>query len=293
MALVDTLTAVAANIIGTQTTRALSPVDIAFAIRTDFWEKDKEYLHWQSYYDGHHRDPRSLLNDPLALITSLGAGDYNWQPRHNAMAKVVDTVVNRLSVSGFTPDFGGPDDAPETPQQQAVKDALSAWWRTARMDETQNTVHAQAFIKGDAYLITRIAGGVPFWTYRDALMMLPVYDLDNVTMLSCYETWSEWVQDNGIARERRRLTIYRPNEISKWWMWLGGATWQPWTADGDGGVIAWVDTNGQPLGIPVHHFRNKPRGASFGRSELADLVALQDEYNRRAWDTSQASAFAG
>ncbi|HXI14813.1 MAG TPA: phage portal protein [Chloroflexota bacterium] len=287
----DTLVVMQA--IGTAITRlvgtppALSPVDLAYAARTESLERDREYLHHSNYYQGHQRDPRPLLTNPLARVSSLGAGDYNWQPRHNALAKVIDTLVNRLSVYGFTAD--GLSDV----DRATVATLLGGWWRAARMDEVQNTLHAQAFITGDAYLVTRIgAAGRPYWTYHHALTMLPVYDSEG-TMRACYQVLSEYIQDDGLSRERRRLTIYRPGEISKYWSWAGVGEWKLWTEDGDGGLIPWLDTQGQPLGIPVHHFRNRPRGADFGTSELEALIPLQDEYNRRVYNVSQAAAYAG
>ena len=45
----------------------------------------------------------------------------------------------------------------------------------------------------------------------------------------------------------------------------------------------WTDTGdqfGEPLGIPVIHYRNDPRGKNHGRSELVDVIPIQDTANK-------------
>jgi hypothetical protein len=45
-----------------------------------------------------------------------------------------------------------------------------------------------------------------------------------------------------------------------------------------------VDGSGEPLGVPVAHFKNKGVGFSFGKSELHDLIPAQDALNKMVLD---------
>jgi hypothetical protein len=70
--------------------------------------------------------------------------------------------------------------------------------------------------------------------------------------------------------ERLRINVYWPDRIQKFEHADGGLKPLPGEE--------WTDKLGEPLGLPVVHFRN--RGKPYGRSEIRDAVPLQDAVNR-------------
>lgn len=273
----------------------LSPVDLAHVARADSLvkERDTAYQKFADYYAGQHEDPRVI---DFGDRTPSARSSAPFSHAHNFLAVVVDVLVERLAVRGF--GVAGDGLGPEAAADLGAR--LWDWWQANRMDETAVTLHAQTLIKGDSFVLVDYdpVKQMPRFVYNDALEIDPVYDDRTHRMTAVYKTWSEsYEDDRGYRRIRYRLTKYTPSEILK--LHREGGAWQLWREDldsngqPDGGRIAWVDRRGQPLGIPVIHFRNKPRGDDFGRSELADTIALQDEINRRVWATSEAISYQG
>lgn len=296
MGFFDRLASVAAGIVASQAIRTprLSALDLAYAERTETLLPDRQdalYALYQNYYDGRQNDPRDLdfgSADPATVTTPFRA-------RHNFMSVVVDVLVERLSVVGFAVTGDGLSDAAAA----GIAGQLWRWWQQNRMDEHQVTVHAQAAIKGDAFLLVDYdaESDRPRFTFHDATEVTPLYDAGH-HMSAAYKFWVEhYTTESGQLRARRRLTKYSPDLIEKFAD--EGDGWTLWTADldadgnPDGGVIAWVNGAGDPLGIPFVHFKNKPRGGDYGRSEVADAIPLQDELNRRVWATSEAASYEG
>lgn len=271
----------------------LTPLDLARAERSYTAERDAAYHLYQDYYDGKQHDPRDIdFGDTAGRTRSP-----HFPARHNLCALVVDVLAERLAVTGVA--AAGADSAAGPAQADALAETLWSWWQANRMDAVQITVHAQALIKGDAFLLCDYDGaaGRPRWTFHDALTVAPVYDAGH-RMTAAFKVWTEDYEDgSGYPRTRRRITHYTPARIEKWAN--EGRGWVLWTFDTDaagnpdGGVIDWTDTAGAPLGVPVIPFRNRPRGADYGTSELADVLPVQDEYNRRVWNTSEAMSYAG
>lgn len=289
----------------------LSPIDIQWAERGDSLstERDNRYQFFQWYYDGFQRDP----TDPDFGNPPVPTTQPTFASRHNFCAVVVDVMVERLAVEAFTvnraDDAATPEpDQADDEQLAAVSRQLWSWWQQNRMDETQLTVHAQALIKGDSYVFVDWDNdrNRPRLTFNDALAtegsgqtVTPVYDAQH-QLDAVYKTWVErYVDASNNIRLRQRITKYTDDTVAKFARDGFGGTWRVWTedldADGnpDGGIIPWVDQQGQPLGIPIFHFRNKPRGSDFGRSELDDLIPAQDSYNDRHRAADDAFAYAG
>lgn len=284
-------------------TPRLSALDVAWAERGDTITNDRDlrYQFYSWYYEGAHRDPRDLdfadATIPRTKPTYAG--------RHNFMSVVVDVMVERLQVESFTVDEGGYTAAPQPETDDAAMAAIAGqlwgWWQQNRMDEKATTVHAQTLIKGDAFVFVDWCATYdrPRMTFNDALQVTPVYDAMHV-MTAAYKTWVERYADTrGVIQLRYRITKYTPGFVEKFYRDGLGGSWQLWTQDlddngqSDGGVIVWQDTAGNPLGIPVFHFRNKPRGDDFGRSELDDLIPAQDSYNDRHWQADEAARYGG
>lgn len=270
----------------------LSPLDLTYAQRsvTLFSDRDANYSLYRRYYKGDHDDPRRL---DFGTRAEPSAGGFKAQ--HNFCSKVIDTLAERLNVTGFTVTGDGLSEE----QGIAVAKQLWQWWQAARMDAVQLVVHTETPMEGDAYLIAAFDGVTnrPWWPFHGCLEVTPVYDAMH-RMTRAYKSWEEtYIDDRGFERIRRRITIYRPALIEKYAN--EGRGWEVWGNDvdaagnPDGGIVPWVDAQGRPLGIPVVHFKNKPLNEDFGASELADTIPIQDEYNRRTWFTSEGISYAG
>lgn len=268
----------------------LSAVDIAYAARTDgpLRAVDADYALFWDYYRGHQRDPNAAPLDTFTPRTYAGA--------HNVAGVAIDALVERLHVEGFTA-VGDGISADQIARLSAIVDG---WWQANRMDEHQGTIHARALVQGDAYVVLGwdAARDLPTFRVHTAEQVTPVY-VDGV-MTEAYKLWSQtYLDQSAITQTRWRLTRYRPDTIEKWYQDGLGSSWQRWTGDvdsqgrPDGGVVDWTDARGMPLGIPVIHVRNAPRGDDFGHSDIADLIAAQDSINRRVAALDEASGFQG
>lgn len=270
----------------------LTPVDLAYALRSErlTGQRDTDYELYADYYNGKQSDPRDL-----DFGTRREPQRRTFKAQHNFCSVVVDVLIERMSVIGFTVT----GDTVSEAQQTELAKRLWHWWQSGRMDATQVTVHAETAIAGDGFLLVDydVANERPRFSFRPALNITPVYDAKHV-MTMAYQSWTEpYLDDKGERRTRQRITKYTPALIEKWVN--EGKGWVLWTQDvdsnglPDNGIVNWVDDKGDPLGLPVIHFRNKPRNSDYGRSELADIIPIQDEYNRRVWNTSEAMSFAG
>jgi hypothetical protein len=162
------------------------------------------------------------------------------------------------------------------------------------MDALARVVHHAAFRYGDAYLTVGWddGRGTPRYSIEDTRQVRPVYDTRH-QLAVVYKCWEETTGIGPAARTWLRINKYQPGLIEKFVGAASGTRMDYYDGDGDGGVILWVDRSGEPLPIPIVHFRNLPRGSDYGRSELADVVPEQDEFNRRTWATGQAAVFDG
>lgn len=295
MAFVDTIARAAFGAVDSlYVAPGLSFADLLFADRSgaDLPDRDAAYRRFAAYYDGDQDDPRET---EFGGFPRPAASTLKWTAQHNFCSVVVDVMVERLAITGFKV-------AGEGVSETAASDLsarLWSWWQANRMDETQVSLHAKTLVLGDSYLIADYdaAAGRPRWTYHDALAIAPVYDAHG-TLIKAFKAWHEGYEEGGRVRVRHRLTRYTAGLIEKYYRDDNGR-WALWPGDlgsdgnPDGGIVLWLDRAGAPLGIPVVHFKNKPRGEDFGRSELADVVPIQDEYNRRVWATSEAMSYQG
>ena len=58
------------------------------------------------------------------------------------------------------------------------------------------------------------------------------------------------------------------------------------------GRLPWTRTgtaDGEPLGLPVIHFKNKDQGYNYGQSELKNIIPLQDALNKTIIDLIAAA----
>jgi uncharacterized protein (DUF1778 family) len=105
--------------------------------------------------------------------------------------------------------------------------------------------------------------------------------------IAAVKQWVESYQtDGGAFATRQRMTIYYPDRIERYVMDVGG--WQPIIEPGKDFPIKWTDKSGQPLGIPVIHFKN----ANF-TPESWEAIPIQDAINKTLVDILGAADLTG
>lgn len=252
----------------------------------------QEYQEYRDYWDGKHavrltaRMKQFLQNNGF----KADAGGF----RANLCPLVIETLSDRLRIAGFTvPGETIPADAnvvegdPDAGKVGPVAQFAAETWARNRGDRLQVRVHENAVGLGDAFVIVE-------WdeperrvklAYNDPSLVRISYDPEDADrMLLASKRWT--VSDDG-QNESVRLNVYHPDRIERYIRngTIGGGSWRQFRDDvHPEWPIDWTDSEGLPLGIPVIHFPNNDRGGAYGRSEIADVVPLQDALNKAVVD---------
>ena len=222
----------------------------------------KWYTLYEQYYEGEHR---TQLTRRLRQFLPR---DLDF--RVNFCEVVVDALVERLRVASFN-----------APESDKFTDWIQEMWAANRMDMEQITVHTEAVMKGDGYVLVDFDAdeGRPRFTFQPADTIVPRYNsMREIVLLS--KKWEEPDEDGKITT---RQNLYYPERLEKYI--LAHNVWQRWQDEGDDAwPLKWEDKAGGPLGVPVIHFRNRPAANDFGRSELGNVVPVQDILNKTIID---------
>lgn len=238
----------------------------------------------QKYYAGDHN---TQLLDRARLILEANGIKY----AENYCDVVVDTMTHRMNVTGFTCD-----------DNTAAEEWATDFWELPanRTGEFQGIVHSNTTIKGDGFVAVEYSAKLerPRLTWNNPDLCSPHYadDSDEMELLvKCWET-KRSAQTNPNGKAIRRMNLYYPDRIEKYFAVAQGdnASWSPHVdyadVDETGRAkwpIWWTDTleqDGEPLGIPFIHFRNKANGSTFGVSEIRKAIPLQDAINKQLVD---------
>ena len=235
-------------------------------------------------------EQRTFLTERQKEFIGLTAKNTNYLYQHNLCGLIIDTVVERLKLTGFAGvegDTGG----------RVLATAAQSWWEANRMDAVQDDLYEAACRDSEAYLIVDWSpAGLPRWTLN------PAYDGTQGVKMHRDPTTGEavfaskrWQLYDPLEPQRSgrtRLNLYFPDRTEKYLSArdgtgiggnLGGVPmrtgWEEWRDPGDTKwPIPWVDGDGVSLGLPVVAFRNP------GGSEIDDVVSLQDLLNKSDLD---------
>lgn len=236
----------------------------------------------EAYYDGRH---------PLSFTTSEYRQEFSSMLRgvsDNWMALVVDAVEERLHVEGFRM---GDQPAGDT----------EAWkvWQENCLDADSEMLHSTALQTGSAYAMVWFGQDErPEITVEHPSQCFVAYESGSTRKrAAALKAWvDEWTGDV-------RANVYLPGEIHKFQakraitladystemgrdrrLGVLGAMWKP--LDGDEGVVE------NPLGaVPIVEFRNRPRLLGEGRSEIADVISVQNQINKLVCDMMVAAEY--
>ena len=234
-------------------------------------ERLDRYRAYREYYNGDHNT--QLTDRQRAYLQIKIGAEFN----DNYCPVVVDVLAERLEVTGFN-------------AAEQDKD-LWQWWDDNRMDHNQGVVHTAAIRDGDAYVLVQWDNdnARPDFAYEPAFDggegVDVVYDPDcRGRPLFAVKQWKD-------SQKRRRLNLYMPDRVEKYIRNDDEAGyWLPYQPEGDESwPIPWVSGDNEPLGIPLIHFRHQDKGYNYGKSELRDVVPLQNALNKAIIDLVAAA----
>jgi hypothetical protein len=247
-------------------------------------EQFEKYRKHRDYYDG---DQATCLTKRLRAFLNV---DNDAEFNLNACPIVVDSLAEKLKVEGFTT---------ETDEEQPK--TFAEWWQHNRMDGQQGVVHLAAVRDGDAYVLVEWdnAKGMPLFTQENAhdgyegMHIVYSDERRRMPLLAV----KRWTITSGMSVKTRRTNIYYADRIEKYSDMGTGQAWQQFYEEGsDVWPIPWTENGfegGVPLGLPVFHFRNKDQGASYGVSELDNVLPGQDALNKTVVDLLGAADTTG
>jgi hypothetical protein len=283
-------------------------------------------------YMGKLADDRQENIDDVILFRRYAEGDQDdvlsqkeknlggVELRLNICQKIITTETDRLNMRGVRVIVPDNEQTSEDVSQQIAK-----WFKLTRADLKMLGVHDSASRDGDAYIIVEFdkKKNRPIFTVNeqyDGETGVDFRYLDNNPDTPMYAV-KRWVAEENTADGTRtiRMNIYMADRVLK----LTNSTtttngktnqagWYPYTVEGEiddvievtlygqkftAGVQWWTDTRtetGQPLGIPVIHFRRAMDSKAYGRSAIADIApGVQDTVNRNFSSNDFATRTAG
>lgn len=260
----------------------------------------KNYTLYRDYYDGLHQ---TMLTARIKAFLNLN-NDIEFNVNYCPI--VVDALAERLKVTGFDAGDQG--------------EVMWQWWRDSRMDAQQGVVHTGAIRDGDFFEMVEWDNeeGRPCFSFEtacaDGMGVKVHYSTEKRNKIE-YAS-KRWFAD--IDRKVRRLNLYFEDHIEKYVSDGSGfeGNWRPYIEDGgyqaegvivpkpiiapgmmgDCGLTWWTMNGaqgGEPLGVPVVHFKNKDQGYDRGQSELANVIPLQNALNKSLIDLIGAADVSG
>jgi hypothetical protein len=232
-----------------------------------------EMARLQRYYDG---------QQPMALATSKYREEFfkifgRWSD--NFMSLVVQALEERLTIEGFS--FGS----------VARNRKASSLWQANELDAGSQKAHREAIIKGECSVIVWPGTDGPLIRVQKPEQVVVAYADDPLVRAVAMKRWK--------ALDGRILaTLYYPDYIEKYetarslvwanqyarqWDWGG---WLPRKVIGEPWPLP------HTLGaVPVVPIVNDPDLDNRGRSEIGDVLPLQDALNKLYMDLLVGSEF--
>lgn len=240
----------------------------------DINKRRKRLRKFRDYYEGR----QSICFVGESLQTDFGTKLQGLTA--NRCQAVIDAVNDRLKVVGIE------DDDSTTTNEQSALDA----WREQNLDTLSRQVHLSAQIEGDAYVIAfPTADGIEVFP-QNSDQIAVAYDDERPDQL--YAALKVWKRRDGTWRAnlyyRDRLEKYESSakdvDVPE-----NSAAWHAYEDEGDS---SWPITYGWNR-VPVFHFATNSRIGEYGRSDLADIIPLQDRLNQTLANEAVAEEYQG
>lgn len=236
-----------------------------------------DYALFENYYDGNQN---VKLTDRTKRFLEQHGSQVKWC--ENFSEVIVDVLAERLVVSGFGV-YGEEEDADTTEIHSYVDDLLEQ----NIFDSMQDVAHTTALIKGDAFLVAYVDDGKPRLTWNPPEAFKVYYSAEKPDEPELFvKKWDTKKEgpSNPEGRAITRMNLYYEDRIEKYFCASDDGDFEKWTTEGEEWPAPWVDSAGEPLGIPVFHLKYKSLGRPMGRSRLKAAIPFQDELNKQVVD---------
>ena len=277
---------------------ALSPADLDrfIFIQSTIARQENDAAKVRALRDYYYGDHPVLLTMRQKEFLGPMLSEGNFQFSHNLVRSVLDTLRERLEVTGINVNGQGVADVTE--QADAAGNAavmMWGWWVQNRLDSQQIRLYRRALRDGKSYIIVDYDnenqrprfnlhkvdnGTIGVIMHRDPT------DTNNILFATRYFYTFDPSQPGATGIQRK--TVYLPHEIRKYIQKRDGS-WEPVTDPEDAGQwpIPWRGRDGTPLGINVFEFENP------GGSEIEQIIGLQNALNKSWLDLIAAADMSG
>jgi SPP1 Gp6-like portal protein len=251
-------------------------------------DRIEKYRTARKYYDG----DQDLVFATTKFSNTFGNLFKTFA--YNRCGPVVDAIADRLQLQGFE---GVPKPGQAAgPESDAVKETADLIFRLNRMDRRQNDQIQESLKCGDSYAIVWLDGkapdGTPFPTITIQLADTVVIRYNEDTGLKEYAV-KVWQRSDKFWR----VNVYAPSAIYKYVTtskkddFPDFSNLEPYEAiTTDGLTEPWPLPNPTNT-VPVFHFNNNAPEGEYGRSELRDVIPLQDALNKACMDMMVAMEY--
>jgi hypothetical protein len=238
------------------------------------------------------------VNDRLEVTAIEDANEDKQAPAANA------TEPAALATPETVPALPRPEPSPMTALAKPDIDPVADWiediQQFSRFDAMQQEVHEGALRDRVSYVFANWnadAGKVEFIhepAYDGTSGMLVLWQRRmRSEMMAAVKVWQITSETGNIA-DTMRVNVYYPNRIEKFIAVSNATALMPYYEDDDPATVFEDDSgrqfipwtlNGSPdgesIGVPVVPFINRPQPyTNDGRSEIEDLIPIQDAANR-------------
>lgn len=265
--------------------------EIEWAV-TDIKDRADRISLYRAYYDGRHRMPWSTDRWNAAFSSLFG------RFRDNLCPAVVDAKADRIQLMNLS---AGESDT-------AINTAINTIWQRERLESRQGEVTKNALKDGDAFVIVwpDEANQARWYIQRGDRMAARYSNEPQGELEIAAKLWpaDEWTTTE---RVKWRLNLYYPDRIERYittaevtngdvptkpasWEEYQPAT--PAEGDDDEGRPEMRPVIDNPYGrIPIFPFPNNADLGAYGRSELHDVIPMQDALNKSVANMLVAGEF--
>ena len=237
----------------------------------DLNKRRKAIARYNDYYAGVQK------NEFVGAQLQTEFGDRLTDLTCNRCAPIVDAFADKLQVESF-----------QDRSEFNLGELATTYWNENDMDLLSGEVHTEALVTGDSFVIVwPNAEGTPIIYPQKTEQIAVIYDYEKRELYCAAKAWQ-------IRGGYWRINLYYADRLEKYISNKPSteipnvyATWLQHEDESDG---AWplLHDFGR---VPVFHFATNARTGAYGKSELRDVIPLQDRLNQSIANLAIAEEF--